>query len=118
MQREYPDLPWCRYADDGLVHCRTLEEAEVLKATLQKRLAECGLEMHPDKTSIVYCKDRGRKGKYPNSSFEFLGDTFRPRKAKSRKRNSVFLSFTPAVSNAALNSMRRKIWELHLCNWT
>jgi RNA-directed DNA polymerase len=118
MKREYPELPWCRYADDGLVHCRTLEEAEAVKAALQLRLAECSLEMHPEKTTIIYCKDRNRTGKYPKTSFDFLGYTFRPRKARNRKRNSVFLSFTPAVSKAALTNMRRKIWELHLCNWT
>src|ERR1700751_733681 len=62
MQREYPELPWCRYADDGLVHCRTLKEAEQLMLALERRLAECGLEMHPDKTRIVYCMDGRRKG--------------------------------------------------------
>ena len=49
--------PWCRYADDGLVHCRTEQEAQAIMAALAGRLAECGLEMHPDKTQIVYCKD-------------------------------------------------------------
>ena len=66
MTRTHPDLPWCRYADDGLVHCRTEQEAQALKAELQARLAECRLEMHPTKTKIVYCKDGKRKGKYPN----------------------------------------------------
>jgi RNA-directed DNA polymerase len=63
MARTHPELPWCRYADDGLVHCRTRHEAEALKAELQTRLAECHLEMHPTKTKIVYCKDGKRKGK-------------------------------------------------------
>jgi retron-type reverse transcriptase len=40
MTRAYPDLPWCRYADDGLVHCRTEREAQALKAALQARLAD------------------------------------------------------------------------------
>ena len=114
MGREYPELPWCRYADDGLVHCRTLEEAEAVKAALQKRLAECGLEMHPTKTRIIYCMDERRKGKYPETSFDFLGYTFRTRKVKSRKHNKVFVGFTPAVSNAALKSMRQKIKSLRL----
>src|SRR6266566_9869939 len=62
MARTHPDLPWCRYADDGLVHCRNEQEAQALKAELQTRLAECRLEMHPTKTKIVYCKDTKRKG--------------------------------------------------------
>jgi RNA-directed DNA polymerase len=109
MGREYPELPWCRYADDGLVHCRTLEEAEAIKASLQKRLAECHLEMHPTKTKIVYCKDTSRKGKYPNTSFDFLGYTFRPRMVKSKRINKILTSVTPAVSKAALKSMRQAI---------
>ena len=56
MTRMHPDLPWCRYADDGLVHCRNEQEALAVKAELQARLAECRLEMHPTKTKIVYCK--------------------------------------------------------------
>jgi RNA-directed DNA polymerase len=55
MARTHPDLPWCRYADDGLVHCRNEQEAQTLKAELQARLAECCLELHPTKTKIVYC---------------------------------------------------------------
>src|SRR5881392_4304447 len=49
MTRTHPDLPWCRYADDGLVHCRNEQEAQALKSELQARLAECHLEMHPTK---------------------------------------------------------------------
>src|SRR4051812_39196872 len=70
MIRTLPDLPWCRYADDGLVHCRTEREAEVLKAELQARLTECRLELHPTKTKIVYCRDGKRRGKYPNVKFD------------------------------------------------
>ena len=57
MSRTHRDLPWCRYADDGLVHCRTEQEAEALRGELQARLDVCGLQMHPTKTKIVYCKD-------------------------------------------------------------
>ena len=64
MGRAHPGLPWCRYADDGLVHCRSEQEAETLKVELQARFAECGLEMHPTKTKIAYCKDSRRKGSY------------------------------------------------------
>ncbi len=107
MTRTHPETPWCRYADDGLVHCRTEQAAQAIKAALEARLRQCGLEMHPDKTKIVYCKDGQRKGKYPNTQFDFLGYTFRPRLVKNRKRNSMFVNFTPAVSNAALKSMRQ-----------
>jgi RNA-directed DNA polymerase len=114
MTRTHPNLPWCRYADDGLVHCRTQQEAEALKAELQARLAECHLEMHPTKTKVVYCKDGKRKGKYPNVKFDFLGYCFRPRLVRSVRDNSLFCGFNPAVSPSALQAMRQTIRDLNL----
>ena len=88
MTRTHPNLPWCRYADDGLVHCRTENEAEALRAELQARLEVCGLQMHPTKTQIVYCKDNKRRGTYPNVKFDFLGYQFRPRLVENSRRGS------------------------------
>jgi RNA-directed DNA polymerase len=113
MKRTLPDLPWCRYADDGLVHCRSEQEAEAVKAMLQDRLAECQLEMHPTKTKIVYCRDSNRRRKYPNVAFDFLGYCFRPRRAKGRN-GKLFCSFSPAISPTALKSMREKIRDLNI----
>jgi len=118
MARTFPGVPWCRYADDGLVHCRTEQEAQAIMAELNARFAKCGLQMHPDKTQIVYCKDGSRKGKYPNTKFDFLGYTFRPRVVKNRKRNSLFVSFTPAVSVKALKVMRQTTRRLNYRNRT
>ena len=114
MGRAHPDLPWCRYADDGLVHCRSEQEAEAVKAELQTRMVECGLEMHPTKTRIVYCKDSRRKGSYSNVKFDFLGYCFRPRRAKNSQDASVFCSFLPGVSASVLKSMRAAIRDLNL----
>ena len=115
MGRTYPQLPWCRYADDGLVHCHTETEAQSIKLALQNRLEECGLSLHPDKTKIIYCKDGRRKGKYSNENFDFLGYCFRPRVAKSNKGN-LFVGFNPAVSNQSMKSMRQKIRKSNLRN--
>ena len=114
MTRTHPGLAWCRYADDGLVHCRSEQEAEALKAELQARLGECGLEMHPTKTKIVYCKDGKRKGRYPNVMFDFLGYQFRPRKVRSSRNNELFCSFTPAVSPSALKTIRSTVRDLNI----
>src|SRR5271165_6845579 len=92
MARTHPDLPWCRYADDGLVHCRSEQEAQALKAELQARLAECGLELHPTKTKIVYCRDGKRKGTYPNVKFDFLGYCFRLRRVLNSRDKLLFWS--------------------------
>jgi group II intron reverse transcriptase/maturase len=118
MKRAHPDLPWCRYADDGLVHCRTEQEAEAVKADLQARLAECHLELHPIKTKIVYCRDSKRRGAYPNVTFDFLGYCFRPRGVWGPRSGRLFCGFTPAVSASALKAMREKIRELHIRHQT
>ena len=118
MARHYPDNPWCRYADDGLVHCRTEQEAQALRAALDARFTQCALQMHPEKTKIVYCKDGSRKGRYPTTEFDFLGYTFRRRAVKNRKRNSLFVSFTPAVSNKAVKAMRETTRKLNYRNRT
>ena len=116
MGRTFPGIPWCRYADDGLVHCKTEQEALSIRAALEARLTECGLSVHPDKTKIVYCKDGSRKGKYPNTKFDFLGYSFRPRAVKNRKRNSMFVSFMPAVSSTALTNMRQMTRKWNIRN--
>jgi len=114
MRRTHPGLPWCRYADDGLVHCRTQQEAEALQAALQARLAECHLEMHPTKTKVVYCKEGKRKGKYPNIKFDFLGYCLRPPLVRSFRDNSLFAGFNAAVSPSAMKAMRKAIRDLNL----
>lgn len=114
MKKNYPGIPWCRYADDGLAHCETKEQAEELLEALHQRFLECGLELHPEKTKIIYCKDNNRKGKYPVKEFDFLGYTFRGRLVKKRTENTFFVSFSPAVSKGALKSMRAKTRQ---SNW-
>lgn len=111
MKRNHPRLPWCRYADDGLVHCNTEAEAIMLETALNARFAECGLTLHPQKTKIVYCKDGKRTKRYKQESFDFLGYTFRARKCWNSKAGKTFTNFTPAVSNSSLKAMRKKIKE-------
>jgi group II intron reverse transcriptase/maturase len=114
MKRQYPQIPFERYADDGICHCRSRAEAEMLRVAMEKRFAECGLELNLQKTRIVYCKEDGRRGNYPEQKFDFLGFTFQPRRAKSRK-GKLFVGFMPAISNKAKKSicenMRR--WKMH-----
>jgi RNA-directed DNA polymerase len=88
------------------------------KYKLAKRLAECALEMHPDKTRIVYCKDSNRSGQYPITKFDFLGYTFRPRVAKNHRQHKLFVSFAPAVSSKALTAMRQTTRKWNIRNRT
>ena len=87
---------------------------KALRASLEKRFAECGLTLHPEKTKIVYCKDDDRRGDYPNQKFYFLGYTFRPRLSR-RWRGTFGVVFSPAASDKALKTIRQTVrsWTLH-----
>ena len=114
IRSNLPGVKFERFADDALVHCHTLKQANEVLEAIKDRLKECGLELHPEKTKIAYCKDGKRKLSYTNHSFDFLGFTFRPRKARSRQ-GKMFLNFSPAVSNKAKSKIMEKVksWKLH-----
>src|SRR3954462_6346662 len=105
MARSFPAIPFERYADDIICHCRSEEEAHTLWNALEVRFRTCGLVLHPTKTKLVYCKDTNRRGDYPAQSFDFLGYTFRPRKAAWRG-GRYGTSFLPAASPDALKAIR------------
>lgn len=117
MRREFPKIPFCRYADDGLLHCRTKRQAEYLLERLGARFRQVGLELHPAKSKIVYCKDKNRKEEWENISFDFLGYTFQPRRCVNGK-GILHPNFLPAVSSTAKKAMNRVIrsWHLQLKN--
>lgn len=118
MTKHHSKAPWCRYADDGLVHCKTELEAQQILAKLKERFESCNLELHPTKTKVVYCKDGSRQGDYPQTQFDFLGYTFRRRLVENKKRNSLFVSFTPAVSKDAQKAMRAETRRRSIRNRT
>jgi RNA-directed DNA polymerase len=115
MAKYHPNIPFERFADDLIAHCRSERQAQWLLGVLKRRFAECELELHPTKTRIVYCKDDDRPGSWEHESFTFLGYEFRPRRAKNR-HGRYFVSFLPAVSPAAAKAFRDDMrrWHLHL----
>jgi RNA-directed DNA polymerase len=108
MARNQPDIPFERFADDALCHCASEAQAKDLRDALEKRFAECRLQLHPEKTKIVYCKDGDRRGNSQYESFDFLGYSFRARRSKNRF-GKFFVNFSPGVSNAATKAIREKI---------
>ena len=114
MARTYPHIPFERYADDAICHCRSAEEAQALWKALADRFAVCKLALHPEKTKIVYCKDVNRRGDYQNQSFDFLGFTFRARKTVWHGHLYAH-GFRPAPSAKALKAISRTMrrWTLH-----
>jgi group II intron reverse transcriptase/maturase len=113
----YPNNPFVRYADDGVVHCRSESEARELKESLEARFSECNLELNLDKTKIVYCKDSNRTQNYQSISFDFLGYTFRGRLAKS-KVGKYFNSFSPAISRKATKKIGDEMRKWKIPRWT
>lgn len=109
MNRNHSSNPFERYADDIVIHCETEKEAVELLAKIKNRLLECKLEVHPDKTKIIYCKDDDRNGDFPNIKFDFLGYTFKAREAKNRKSGKLFRGFLPAVGEKASKKIREKL---------
>jgi RNA-directed DNA polymerase len=112
MDREFPGCPFERYADDVVAHCDTEDQARTLRAAIAKRLGALGLELHPAKTKIVYCKDANRPGSFEHTSFDFLGYTFRGRLAKGRR--GYFTGFSPAISAKAKKAKGQQIRAWHL----
>ena len=113
IKREIPGIPFCRYADDGLLHCRSRFQAEYVMRRISERFRQCGLEIHPDKSSIVYCKDANRTGDYSRISFDFLGYTFRPRRCVN-PQGQVHANFLPAISRESMKEIHRRIRSWHI----
>lgn len=108
MQSTHPSTPFERYADDAVVHCDTEVEAIKLKSEIAKRMEQCGLELHPEKTKIVYCKDANRTGDYERHSFDFLGFCFRPRLSRNR-HGQYFVNFSPAIAPKSKKAISSEI---------
>jgi len=117
VRRAMPSVPFCRYADDGLLHCRSRKQAKFVMAGIKRRFRECGLEINAEKSRIVYCKDANRPEAYEDISFDFLGFTFRPRRCASEK-HGIHPNFLPAISRSSMKAINREIrsWHMQLKN--
>jgi RNA-directed DNA polymerase len=115
MVREFPGIGFERFADDVVVHCVTERQAHQVRQAIGRRLADIGLQLHPDKTRVVYCKDDRRRLNYEQVTFTFCGYAFRPRKAWDKIRGKARTGFLPAVAPGKLTDMSRKVasWRLH-----
>jgi group II intron reverse transcriptase/maturase len=115
MGRDFPNIPFERYADDVICHCDSEAQATQLKNAIQQRFATCSLTLHPQKTKIAYCKDDRRQSFYPTVQFDFLGYTFRPRRTKGRS-GKAFVGFNPGISAKSATAIRQSMrdWQIHL----
>lgn len=117
LRKEMPSIKFCRYADDSLLHCKSLNQAKYAIKRLTSRLKTCGLEIHPEKTKIVYCKDTNRSQEYEDICFDFLGYTFQPRRCIN-KQGKLHPNFLPAISKTSKKEIHRQIrsWHIQLKN--
>lgn len=118
LELKHPEVKFVRYADDAILHCRSKTHAEQTLNAIGERMKECGLELHPGKTKIVYCKDYRRQEKHENVKFDFLGYSFQPRTAKSRKTGKLFLGYDCAISISSKKRIADKMEELNIVGLT
>jgi RNA-directed DNA polymerase len=117
VRRTMPSVPFCRYADDGLLHCRSRKQAKFVMAAITRRFKECALEINAEKSRIVYCKDANRPEAHEDIHFDFLGFTFRPRRCVSETRG-IHPNFLPAISRSSMKAISREVrsWHMQLKN--
>ena len=110
MSKFYPCNPFERYADDIIVHCSTEMEAQQLLASIAERLQGFGLELHPEKTKLVYCKNYLRKEKHEHNSFTFLSYSFQPRgRPNTFGKHQKFMVFSAAICCKAKSFIKQRI---------
>jgi len=116
LEKTDTTVKFARYADDAILHCKTKAHADRTLKAVKERMADCGLQLHPEKTKLVYCRDHRRKGKHPEVKFDFLGYSFQPRTAKARKTGKLFLGYDCAISISSRKRIADKLEELDIVN--
>ncbi len=118
LEKTHPTVKYVRYADDAIVHCKSKSQADYVLRNLNKRMTACGLELHPEKTKLVYCRDYRRQGKHETVKFDFLGYSFQPRSAKSKTTGNMFLGYDCAISISSRKRIADKMEELDIVHLT
>jgi len=119
IEKEFPDCPFERYADDIIIHVKNEPYARKVLRAARERFEECKLELHPDKTRLVYCNRKGRRKKreVKSQQFDFLGYTFRPRKLIT-KDGDILFGFSPSISRKSTRSIVATCRKLGFHRWT
>ena len=118
LEQTHSAVRYVRYADDAILHCKSKEQADYVLRNLNKRMRQCGLELHPEKTKLVYCRDYRRQGEYSNVKFDFLGYSFQPRTAKSKRDGALYLGYDCAISISSKKRIAEKMRELDIDHLT
>lgn len=114
LEQTHPTVSYVRYADDAILHCKSKSQADYVMRNLNKRMKQCGLELHPEKTKLVYCRDYRRQGTFENVKFDFLSYSFQPRTARSKETRKLFLGYDCAISTSSKKRIAEKMRELKI----
>ena len=114
LEQTHPSVKYERYADDAILHCRSKQQAQYVLRNLNKRMQGCGLELHPEKTNLVYCRDHRRQENHSVVKFDFLGYSFQPRSTLSKRTGKLFLGFDCAISIKSKKRIADKMKELDI----
>lgn len=118
MEKNYPDTPFERYADDIVVHVHSIKDALRLLDAIKKRFKDCKLELNNEKSRIVYCRQNQKRQppfKPRYQKFDFLGFTFKPRIIK--ERGKIKLGFTPAISQKSITRILKELNKTNFQRW-
>lgn len=118
LEQTHPSVKYVRYADDAILHCRSKVQADYVLDNLRKRMQSVGLELHPEKTKPVYCKDYRRQGTHKVVKFDFLGYSFQPRSTAKGGKGNLFLGFDCAISIDSKKRIARKMRDLDIPHLT
>lgn len=119
MRANFAEINFERFADDVILHCFTLRQAQYILEKVKARMLEYGLEIHPDKTKIVYCKQGEKTAQQQGieNKFDFLGYCFRVRTIISNNKRPMN-GFTPAISDKSKKKIKEKIRAWKIYNYT
>jgi RNA-directed DNA polymerase len=114
-----PKIVFERYADDIIIHTRSIKQSNFILDKLKERLRRFSLEVHPDKTKIVHCYKPVRYDEHAKGlpvSFDFLGYTFKPRRC-AKSNGEIFWSFSPAISRKSEKRIIGELRKLAIHRW-
>ena len=118
LEQTHSAVRYVRYADDAVLHCKSKVQAEYVLRNVRKRMKQCGLELHPEKTRLVYRKDYRRQEQHESVKFDFLGYSFQPRTAKSKRDGSLYLGYDCAISIRSKKRIAATMKELDIKHLT
>lgn len=119
MEENFSSNPFERYADDIIIHAKNEPEARHLLKSMRERFEQCKLELHPEKTKLVYCNRKGRRKRKEakERQFDFLGYTFRSRSVMTKEGTLIF-GFSPSISRKSTKRIAEEGRKLGFHRWT